>query len=80
MLAHRRTRAQNLTLKYRVVQTYFAFCADWHRTLKIKLHEVLEYHTDANGILGPQKLFQKFFGKRQSVKILHLKNKGLYGK
>ena len=28
----------------------------WHRTSKIKLREILEYHIDANGILGSRKL------------------------
>ena len=31
----------------------FAFFADWNRTSKIKLREILEHRTDANGILGP---------------------------
>ena len=31
--------------------------ADWHRTKKIKLSEILEYRIDANGILGLQRLF-----------------------
>ena len=28
----------------------FAFFADWHRTSKMKLREILEYRIDANGI------------------------------
>ena len=39
----------------------FTFFADWHRTSKIKLSEMLEYRIDTNGILGPRKLFQKNF-------------------
>ena len=31
----------------------FKFSADWQRTSKIKLREILEYRIDANGILDP---------------------------
>ena len=33
----------------------FTFCADCHRTSKIKLREILEYRIDANGILALRK-------------------------
>ena len=47
----------------------FAFFADWHRTSKIKLREMLKYRIDAlTDPLSAKIVFQNF-GKRQSVKI-----------